>query len=572
MNVSSRRDFYEPGDYLRALRRRWWIVLGLVILGGLAAGAYLKLAPKVYQATASVYVQATGVTANQVQGGRTSGAVNMDSEAQVVQSQTVATIAGHMLKSTVPASTLSKQITVTVPANSQVLQITCSQPTPGAAAACAQAFAQAYLQNRTTTSINQIRGTLTTLRSQIATLNHSAADLTAKIAALPPNSTARASAAAQLKSDDSQLSSLSNQVGLLTAQEANSSSGQIITPAVAPSSPSSPKVLLVVPSALAVGLLLGLILAFWMERRDKKIRTGKDLERRLDLPVLLTVASDRRGPEPSLALPRSRTGQAFADLAHLTSAALGDGNHVVVVTSAAEGLGASITAANLAAAFTRTHSQVVLVCADLDTSVVADLFRLGRARGLADVLAGTATVGEAMQRPADYPRLRVLTPGSDAARLGNDFQHDATHRLFTELRRSTPIVIIEVPTAGKDGDAFALAEFADAALVVVETGKTRWPDTEDCVQRLDRLRTMVLGAVLVPPSTVRDRARLTDGRPPPGARPAPPPVPQPAPDELSPMRTAPVTTPPERPQPSPAWEKPTPPPTWEKPADKGARG
>jgi Mrp family chromosome partitioning ATPase len=151
---------------------------------------------------------------------------------------------------------------------------------------------------------------------------------------------------------------------------------------------------------------------------------------------------------------------------------------------------------------------VVLVCADLAASAVPALFHVSADRGLAEVLAGSATVGEAMQRPADYPRLRILPPGKDPSVLVNDFQHDVTQRLISELRRSTPVVIIEVPPASEDGDAFAMAEFADAALVVVEVGKTRWPEAEDCIKRLDRLRTMVLGAVLIAPASAPARAAV----------------------------------------------------------------
>ncbi len=50
MNMSQRPDSFEPGDYLEVLRRRWWIVLVLAVLGLLAAGAYVAAAPKVYTA------------------------------------------------------------------------------------------------------------------------------------------------------------------------------------------------------------------------------------------------------------------------------------------------------------------------------------------------------------------------------------------------------------------------------------------------------------------------------------------------------------------------------------------
>ena len=59
-------------------------------------------------------------------------------------------------------------------------------------------------------------------------------------------------------------------------------------------------------------------------------------------------------------------------------------------------------------------------------------------------------------------------------------------------------MIVEVQSVGEDSTAFALAEFADAALMAVETSLSTRPGAADCLQRLDRLRTSVLGAVVLP--------------------------------------------------------------------------
>ena len=52
----------ELGDYLGAVRRRWWFVLAAVIVGLVLGGAYYKLAPKTFSASAAVYVTATGTS------------------------------------------------------------------------------------------------------------------------------------------------------------------------------------------------------------------------------------------------------------------------------------------------------------------------------------------------------------------------------------------------------------------------------------------------------------------------------------------------------------------------------
>ena len=133
-------------DYTGALRRRWWLIVVVAIIATVGAAGYFKTAHKVYTATASVYVTASSSgTAGQVANSRTTTTVNLDTEAQVVQSATVAQAADKLMHSTDNVQSLLRRVSVTVPANSQVLSISCEASSPDAAASCAQAFAQAYL-------------------------------------------------------------------------------------------------------------------------------------------------------------------------------------------------------------------------------------------------------------------------------------------------------------------------------------------------------------------------------------------------------------------------------------------
>jgi polysaccharide biosynthesis transport protein len=517
MNISPQPDSFEPGDYLAVLHRRWWIVLVLVLVGLLAAAAYIRQAPKVYTATATVQVTANAANSGQVSGGRTSGgSVNMDSQAQVVKSAGLAKLvaaaaardrtAPQLLKN-LTVTQLSKKISVTVPANSDDLQVNCGMPSADAAAACANAFAAAYLDGETAAATKQLSATLATLTDQVNAMGQEVARLNTKLQVLPRNSGERTTTQTTLTSDKIQISTLNRSVGTVKAEAANVSAGTIITSADVPASPTSPRAILILPSGLLVALLIGLVAAFQVDRRDQRIHGARDIERYLDLPVLLSVAGKKRGTQPSLAGPGSRTGQAFAELADGASAALGEGNHVLVVAGTSARPGGGVAAANLAVALARTHSEVVLVCADLHASVIPELFGLGQGHGLAEVLCGNATVSEVARRPADFPRLRVVTPGVDTSFALYSFQHDATRDLISELRSSFPFVIIEAQASGEGGDTFALAEFAAAALIAVEVGKTKRPEVAECLRRLNRLRTTVLGAVLIPASSAAGKSR-----------------------------------------------------------------
>ena len=122
MNPVQRPDSFEAADYVGVLRRRWWIVLALTCVGIVGAFGYVTVAPKTYTATASVNVNPTAADqSNGVAGSRTSGAtVNLDTEAQVVTSTAVATLAGKTLHSTLTPYKLAAQVNVTVGLGAQL--------------------------------------------------------------------------------------------------------------------------------------------------------------------------------------------------------------------------------------------------------------------------------------------------------------------------------------------------------------------------------------------------------------------------------------------------------------------
>jgi Mrp family chromosome partitioning ATPase len=87
-------------------------------------------------------------------------------------------------------------------------------------------------------------------------------------------------------------------------------------------------------------------------------------------------------------------------------------------------------------------------------------------------------------------------------------RHDSTRRMLDDLRADARYVVIEANAVGGGADAFILAEFTDAAIVAIEVARTRRRDAADCLRRLGRLQTTVLGAAVVPASGRRRRRQV----------------------------------------------------------------
>jgi capsular polysaccharide biosynthesis protein/Mrp family chromosome partitioning ATPase len=503
MATSGGTDSFELGDYLGMLRRRWLIVVALTCVGIVLAGAYYKTARKTYTATAAVYVNATAT--NNAALGRTGGSVNMDNEAQIAQSQAVAVVAANRLHSTLPLQQLLKQISVTVPPNTTVLDISCKTRPRAEAQACANDFAAAYLYVRLSATADTVSSAVSALEVKGRALTSQISKLRSQTAGLPASSPRRTTVNLEVGAANSQLAAVDSQINQLVPElsslraQGNALAGRVITPAVLPTSASSPRALLLLPSGLLAGLLIGLIVAFIAERRDDRIHTARDVQRFFDLPVLLTVSARKTKSRTTLAVPWSRADREFAELARHVAASLGNGKHVLLIAGTTAGTGGSAVAANLAVMLARTGAGVALICTD-PRSVTPRLLGIDGTRGgrgLAEVLAGTTSAAEIALSPPGTTRLRVITAGATTAVLPG-VEHDVVSALLADLKLDSRFVIIEASAVGDAPGAFTLAEFADAAIVAIEENATRRSDVEECLLRLDRLGTVALGAAVVP--------------------------------------------------------------------------
>ena len=389
-----------------------------------------------------------------------------------------------------------KNISVAVPANSSVLQISCSARSAQQSADCANAFADAYLTNRTATATDTDNAELKSIRGQLTALEKRTAQLSIQSRSLPVNSPQRASAQAQLQTAASQLRALANQSAALSASGAAASGGSIITKATPPTAPSSPKKKLILPSGLLAGLLIGVVIAFAWDKRDTRIKNPRSLGH-LGVPTLIALsAKDLDGQ--TLADPRSRAGQDFSELARSTTASLSQDHQLVLVAGASAGAAASVVAANLAAALTRTHSAVILVCAGGSGTTgllgVPESRRLDT-RAAAELAAGDLSVDALALQPAGFPGLRLVVLAEDL----HDLHHKEARVLAEQLRESaltTPSSKLRPAAPGR-----TVSPWPSTALPPCWPSRSPPPGgktSKSPVQRVTRLGAPVLGLVAVP--------------------------------------------------------------------------
>ena len=163
----------------------------------------------------------------------------------------------------------STHLTVDNPIGTLILNITYAASSPEAAQRGAQAFADAYLENRQHTADAVKARSLQRLQTQHADLDKQLADAVATIAATPAGTDARTAAEARREVIVSQISSLEASASALAGVD--TSPGQLIRPADLPDSQSGPSPVLLMIAALALGAMVGVGIALFRERTDKSI-------------------------------------------------------------------------------------------------------------------------------------------------------------------------------------------------------------------------------------------------------------------------------------------------------------
>lgn len=481
-------------DYGSALMRRWWLVLLGVLVGGAVAAGYLNVVHKTYTSTAAVQVTDTGVSDSAVPSGARTNTTNvdMDTEAQIVTGNAVSSLAANTLHSTLTPSQLAADVKVTVPPNSAVLSISFHAGNALDAKAGAQAFADAYLANRTNIANGLLAAELKSLQDQLPGLNKQLADLTGQLATLPTTSPEWKLADAQQSIVSQQINNINAAINPLVQQRITA--GRLVSPANLPTAASSPKRSLVLLSGLLGGLLVGAVLALFAVRRDRRVHDAVEITHRVGLPVLAELS----GPVvKSLGQLNAEFGGA-APVRELRDRLVAGGvARSVLVVPLSAAAGGSLVAVNLAASLSADGSSCSLVCASPD-SVSPLRLRIPAAPGLSDALAFGFTDVRSTLTHLNDQRLGVLPPGRQPKALLDRLHGNAMLDLVRDLRKHYDHVVVEAPVWSSTRSALVLGRGAEAVILVVESRLTTRDEVLEAGQMLTDSGVPVLGVVMVP--------------------------------------------------------------------------
>jgi succinoglycan biosynthesis transport protein ExoP len=474
--------------YFVVLRRRKWWVIVLALLG-LAVSLTLSLRqPKQYSATAQLLVQSSGQSVTLGGSPQDVTTTDVQTDLQLATSAPVVALVRGKLGSA-PAVAASEV------AQTNVIALTAVSSTPARAALIANAYAGAFVKQTQTTAIRNLTTASTTLHQQINALGRQISALQKRVGT---------TAATQVSALANQQAVLKEEVAQLQVNGATATSGvEFVTPASAPTSPSSPKPAQDALLGLAAGLMLGLGGAFLRDSLDDTLTSKEAAERSGGAPTIAMVPmvnswrKRNRGVIASSAEPTSPAAEAYRSLrTSLQFARQARELRTLLVTSPAAAEGKTSTLANLGAVFAQAGERVALVSCDLRRPRLGQFFGIEEQSGLTTVLLGQQTLEQALQQVPGYDCLWVLGAGPVPPNPAELLDGPRAREIFATLRENFDLVLVDSPPVLPVTDALVLSKYADGTLLVVAAGQTRRTELQRAAERFAQAKSPVVGIVL----------------------------------------------------------------------------
>jgi len=281
---------------------------------------------------------------------------------------------------------------------------------------------------------------------------------------------------------------------------------RLISPALAPLSPSRPRKAILMLAAAVAGGIAGIALALFLEQSRRGLVSPSEVEQVLGLPYFGTLpdlhrgksllrpqswfeGGDRRAENPKAQAEYARTVSAIAR--RLRRSATKDGE-IVVVTSALPGEGKSTFIANLARASAAVGASTLLVDGDGYSGRVTQMFGVSgpglkelvqeremiRGIGASDVSSGLYVIGTGSMLGAQF----------------NHLDERAVSAVLNDFRKSFDVIMVDSPAMLPTGGR--MIECADRIVLISEWGRTDRTDVIDALELMGPHEANVAGVVL----------------------------------------------------------------------------
>ncbi|MFZ2997093.1 GumC family protein [Sphingobium sp.] len=273
------------------------------------------------------------------------------------------------------------------------------------------------------------------------------------------------------------------------ASQAGFQAGRIqpLDKAAVPANPFSPHIGVTLLIAALGGIAIGLLLVAARHMFDDAVTSADTLAERVGLPLIGAVPVTGDAPQPP---------EIFAPIAASLLLASADGlPRSLLVTSAQEGEGKSLTVHALALALASLDKRVLVIDGDMRRPVQHRLFRQPAGRGISEVLTGQARARDVII-DSGVPGVALLPCGAVPPNPAELLSTNAFDAMLADLREDYDTLLIDAPPILGLDDTPALGAKVQASLMVVEWGRNHHGGLRTAVDRLRRSGVAIVGAIL----------------------------------------------------------------------------
>jgi capsular exopolysaccharide synthesis family protein len=516
--------------FLGLLRRQLLLVLLAVVAAGAVAYKVEERKPNVYQSSASLLLFQNS---NQTSGTFSAGAGDIGRfsavQSELVRSAPVVDRATEIVGDELTSFSVRSGVTA------DILTITAQGSDPKLVQATPDALIDAYITYRSTAETEQLRRSADLLKIQSDDAFAKIAEIDTQIAQKQAELLANAplgidGAPTQVINTDPEVlvmlgrrPSLQDRYETLFRSyqdvsltiELSGKPAERLSSATLPTEPISPNSRRSLFYGLFGGLVLGLGVAGLREQLDTRIRSGRDVEALLGLPVLGEIPTDRRLRKSGLAHQDDDAGGAALEAIRslrtsIEIIAMDQPIRRLMITSAVAGEGKTTVTAALGSAFARLGRRVVIVSADLRRPQIEALLEISSVfPGVSDYVLSPASAGQDASNPR-FGHLRatveenlfVVPAGSLASNPTELLASAGFERLLNDLSTDFDLILIDTPPILLVADSAIVARLVDGVLAVVSIADARRDSVERLSVALTAQPARVLGVALNKSRTV----------------------------------------------------------------------
>ena len=295
---------------------------------------------------------------------------------------------------------------------------------------------------------------------------------------------------------------------------------KVVDGAIVPTSSSYP----VYSTNVLLGLLIGLILSVGVtalvEFFDVTMKSLDDVNHCCDYPILAAVPSVGNETKPGYGKYRGKhvtdivkdpmivgsersfvVTEAYKLLRTKLQFSFADENasHVIVVSSAMEGEGKSVTAINLAESLSQLDKKVLLIECDMRRPSISEKIRILRTPGLSNYLTGQEALGSVLQSVTiskESLGFTVMPAGSTPPNPIELLSSKRMENLLETVKGTYDYILLDLPPVCEVSDAMVAANMADGVLLVSRQNYCNRLAFGDAVRQFEFVGARILGVLV----------------------------------------------------------------------------